>query len=498
MSHEDAARRSAGEASRRKVKFQAVIEDLEGRVLLSSGGYQIRAPYAHMRVARTPRVRVQLPRLRMRQLQLASLRQGQTINVTPTINVQNNVPVTPAATTPTTGTTTPATPTTVTPQGSTGQAWPAVVAPSSGSSGGSTSSNSSTSTPAAGSSSTGTTTNTGSQSSGSTGTSSGSTGTSSGSTTTTPTTTPPAPAPPSFAEGVMLINSQTGEIAQYSGGTRHLISPPVATKMGLTAGQLTAVTADKFSLIPPGQDYFPDGMFLRNAQTGEISRFSGDSFHWVSVPVATKLGLTGNDVVTITAEQYNKVHKSTQDYFQDGMLIQNVQTGEVDLYSGGQRHWISVPVATKMNITAAQVTTISASQFNQVPQGGDYFPEGSYLQNQANGEISVYSGGYNHVISTPVAVVMGLTQANLISVSQGQYSNIPQGGAYYPEGIFLQNNASGEVSQFAGGQRHIVSPQAIATLGLTSAKVAAIGADQYNALPLGGDYVPPTTTTSQA
>ena len=55
------------------------------------------------------------------------------------------------------------------------------------------------------------------------------------------------------------------------------------------------------------------------------------------------MGLTANDVVTITADQYNKVAKGN-DYFPEGMLIQNVQNHEVDLYSGGQRHLISVPV----------------------------------------------------------------------------------------------------------------------------------------------------------
>ena len=143
----------------------------------------------------------------------------------------------------------------------------------------------------------------------------------------------------------------------------------------------------------PGLGLLPRGHVpAERPDTGEISRYSGGQFHLVSVPVATKMGLTGNDVVTITADQYNKVSKGN-DYFPEGMLIQNVQTGEVDLYSGGQRHWISVPVWIKMNVTAAKVTTISASQFNGVPQGKDYFPEGSYLQNQVTGEISQYSGG---------------------------------------------------------------------------------------------------------
>jgi hypothetical protein len=210
--------------------------------------------------------------------------------------------------------------------------------------------------------------------------------------------------------------------------------------------------------------------------------------------VATKLGLNGSNVVTITPQQYNQVPKGS-DYFPEGMLIQNAQTGEIDLYKGSQRHWISVPVANTMNITAAQVTTISASQFNEIPQGNDYFPEGVYMQNQVTGEISQYSGGYNHVVSVPVATVMGLTSAQLISVTPSQYNAIPQGNAYYPQGIFIENNQTGEVDQISGGQRYWVSPMAQVEIALTSSKIAVIGADQFNAIPLAGNFVVPTSSS---
>lgn len=264
--------------------------------------------------------------------------------------------------------------------------------------------------------------------------------------------------------------------------------------MGITASQLTPVTADKFNLVPQGSDYFPDGMFVRNAATGEISRAAGGQFHLVSVPVATTMGLRGTNTVTITADQYNKVSKGN-DYFPDNMLIQNVQTGEVDMYSGGQRRWISVPVAIKMGIKAAQVTTISAGQFNAIPQGPDYFPEGSYLVNQVTGEISQYSGGYNHPISTPVATVMGLTAGQWISVTQSQYNAIPKGLDYYPNLIFIQNVQTGEVDQMSGGQRYWVPPQDLAALGVASSSIAVIGADQFNAIPVGGVFTMPTSVS---
>ena len=65
----------------------------------------------------------------------------------------------------------------------------------------------------------------------------------------------------------MLFDPQTGEFDQYSGSQRHLISPPVVAKMGLTPAQATSVPNDKFNLITQGSDYFPEGMILRNTRT---------------------------------------------------------------------------------------------------------------------------------------------------------------------------------------------------------------------------------------
>ena len=47
---------------------------------------------------------------------------------------------------------------------------------------------------------------------------------------------------------------------------------------------------------------------------------------------------------------------------------------ELAQYSGGQRHWVSTPVASAINLTQAQITTIGADQFNNIPRGGDYTP----------------------------------------------------------------------------------------------------------------------------
>jgi hypothetical protein len=265
--------------------------------------------------------------------------------------------------------------------------------------------------------------------------------------------------------------------------------------MNLKPAQLTSLDSSKFNLITVGSDFYPENIFLRNDQTGEIARYSSGDIHVVSVPVATTLGLNSSNVVTITAPQYNKVTKGN-DYFAEGMLLRNVQTGEVDIYSAGERHAIPVPIQAKMNITASSVTTISASQFNGITRGIDYFLDGSYVTNVVNGAIAQYSGGYLHSISEPVATVMGLKSTDLVPVTPSEYNAIPMGLAYYPNGVFISNNQSGEVDQMDGGRRHWVSPQDVQALGLTSSQIAAISSNEFSAIPLGTNFVMPATSSS--
>jgi hypothetical protein len=217
----------------------------------------------------------------------------------------------------------------------------------------------------------------------------------------------------------------------------------------------------------------------------------------VSVPVANVLGLNPSNVVTITAAQYNKVSKG-DDFFAEGMLLKNVQTGELDIYSAGQRHTIPVPAQAKMNIAASSVATISASQFNAIQHGIDYFPEGSYVTNEVTGAIAQYSGGYLHSISEPVATVMGLKSTDLIPVTPSEYNAIPMGLAYYPNGLFISNNQTGEVDQMSGGQRLWVSPQDVKALGLTSSQIAAISANDFNAIPVNGVFAMPASSSSSS
>jgi hypothetical protein len=92
---------------------------------------------------------------------------------------------------------------------------------------------------------------------------------------------------------------------------------------------------------------------------------------------------------------------------------------------------------------------------------------------------------------------MGLTATQWITVTPTQYDAIPKGNDYFPEGMFLENDLSQERDKYSGGQLHWVSPVQQVLAGLKTSQFVMIGADRFNLIPHGSDFVaPPVTQTS--
>ena len=283
MSHDDAANRSARGTSRRRVSFQATMEDLEGRVLLSAAHSSAQGrPRRCVRHVPRPKVQVNLLALRRAQ-QLARLARTPTINVTPAINV--NV---------TGGSVHLDDPCLDRRRGDrdgrvdhhhlvhgTGLAGPRVAVDAHADVHGNAHADADRNPhadarprhrhrrrpPHRPDADPHTDTDADPH-------------TDADADPDADTPRPPAPVPPTFADGTILVNAQTGEFDQYSGSQRHLISPPVVAKMGITPAQATSVPTDKFNLITQGPDYFPEGMFLRNAHTERSPGTPAGSSTW--------------------------------------------------------------------------------------------------------------------------------------------------------------------------------------------------------------------------
>ena len=163
------------------------------------------------------------------------------------------------------------------------------------------------------------------------------------------------------------------QVAAQPIGTLRAHPIMAANVVALRFLQVGTVVLCDFPFMEVNESKYRPGIVVGDSKTGEIARYDSGRLNVVSSPIASKLGLTASDLIPVSAGQYGAVTKGP-DYFIEGMFLQNNQTGELANYSGGQRHWVSSPVASQINLTPAMITAIGADQFNAIPRGGDYTP----------------------------------------------------------------------------------------------------------------------------
>jgi hypothetical protein len=166
----------------------------------------------------------------------------------------------------------------------------------------------------------------------------------------------------------------------------------------------------------------------------------------------------------------------------------NWSAGILGTVQRGYRHWLSPEVFNYLgNPACAQLPD---GEFNSIPSAAQYFPEGMYVRNPDTGNISIIAGGQRHWLSPEVYAYLGSPAAT--NIPAGQFNAIPSGAQYFPEGMYVRNPVTGNISVIAGGQREWISPQANQILGQDPHyQPVHIPADQFNAIPVGhrGSYL---------
>ena len=116
-------------------------------------------------------------------------------------------------------------------------------------------------------------------------------------------------------------------------------SRPVAMKMELTAFSAHAISASTVQPEFPGQGLTsPMGFIFRTSRPGK------SQVQWRSEPRHSRVGVgDGPDRDAIDLVIYTQLHARfpRERLLPEGMFLQTAQSGEIDQYSGGQRHWVS-------------------------------------------------------------------------------------------------------------------------------------------------------------
>ena len=140
-------------------------------------------------------------------------------------------------------------------------------------------------------------------------------------------------------------------------------------------------------------------------------------------------------------------------------------------------------------------TGIPDAEFSAIPTGLAYFPDGMIVQDESTSAVAIIQGGANFPLSSQVLAYLGNPAAT--PIPDAEFSAIPAGLAYFPDSMIVQDGSgSGSISIIQGGQKRLLSAGILQYLG--SPQPTVISDDQYLGIPTGLPYVPEGLFVSDA
>ena len=166
------------------------------------------------------------------------------------------------------------------------------------------------------------------------------------------------------------------------------------------------------------------------------------------------------------------------------MIVQDADTGDLSIIDGGLARSLSTQVYVYLGEPPA--TSISDDLYKAIPTGPAYFPNGMIVQDASTDVLSVIDGGQARPLSTQGELYLGNPQVT--DILDAQYTSIPAGPAYYPNGMVVQDVSTGALSIIVAGQARSLSTQVDQYLG--NPQVTSILDGQYTAIPVGTRRIP--------
>ena len=201
--------------------------------------------------------------------------------------------------------------------------------------------------------------------------------------------------------------------------------------------------------IPTGLPYFPDGMIVQDASTGAMSIIQGGDKRSLTPEVYRYLG--NPPVSIISANEYSAIPNCLY-YFGINTIVANPSAGAVSIIQGGLDRGTNGP--NFQYLGNPQATLHSEAQYAAVPTGLQYFPNGMIVQDATTNGLSVIHGDVKRLLSPAVYLYFGNPPVTVIT--DAEYQAIPTGSQYFPDGMIVQDGPSGQISIVQGGLKELV------------------------------------------
>ena len=217
-------------------------------------------------------------------------------------------------------------------------------------------------------------------------------------------------------------------------------------------------------------------MIVQDSTTGAMSIVEGDEKHLVSAGVYAALDQPF--VFSIPDAEYTAIPTGLP-YFPDGIIVQDSNTGAMSIVEGGEK--LLVSTAVYQYLGDPPTTSVTDAQYTAIPTGIQYFPDGMMVRDQATGAIDIILAGEKHAVSSEVYSY--LDDPTPDTIPDAQFNAIPTGLAYFADGMFVSDDQTGSKAIILAGQKHSISLEVYDYLG--SPQLTIVPDAEYRRFPRG-------------
>ena len=124
------------------------------------------------------------------------------------------------------------------------------------------------------------------------------------------------------------------------------------------------------------------------------------------------------------------------------MIVQDAITGALSIIQNGVKSLVSAEVY--LYLGEPPTTSITDAEYAAIPTGLPYFPSGMIVQDSSTGALSIIQNGVKSLVSAAVYQYLG--EPPTTAITDADYTAIPTGLQYLPNGIIVEDASTNSPS----------------------------------------------------
>jgi hypothetical protein len=237
---------------------------------------------------------------------------------------------------------------------------------------------------------------------------------------------------------------------------------------------------------------YPNGTVIQRVGDATLYVIDNGTKRQFSAFVAQQRKIKIDNIIQVSQNEFDSYVTEKPMPPLDNTLIKGDADGTVFLILEGKKRPISYPIFVQRKYSFANVVTLPQADVNSFDQGAFLTPlNGSLVISETDPTVYVIDGDLKRPITYEIFVARNYSFRNLMKLSDTEVNAFPTGPFMFPpDQVAIKLKGDTAIYWYRDGQKRYVSAFVYKQRGVAYFPHLEIGAEEFNAIPLGTPFPP--------